>query len=169
LNLEIAMKKLIFGLLASVVVSNAMAVDAGTALSGSQAVTPDAQGCSLLSEGVTINLSAGVVGAYACNTVSNVVGVAACHPNGRKGDVTSDCDPVPVTADPANGVAGNVPPVGCVLKTNPANANDGTVTVRGGIAYAASTSGGRVGGVNASACSGQNASTIDEAKTAAGL
>lgn len=41
-------------------------------------------GCALLAEGVVINLSRDVPAGYACNTGTNVISFAACHPNGRK-------------------------------------------------------------------------------------
>ncbi len=46
--------------------------------------------CSLLSESVDINLSSNVAGGYDCNTTYNVIGVGACHPNGRKPDDTNN-------------------------------------------------------------------------------
>lgn len=163
------MKKVIFGVLASVFVSGAMAADAGTAISSGVAITPDSGGCSLLSEQVTINLSSGVFGAYACNAVGNVIGVATCHPNGRKGDVAADCNPVAVTADPDNGVVGYTPPAGCTVKPAPnTEPTNGSVIVRGGLAYTASSQGGRVGGANAANCVA-GGSTVAEAQDAAGL
>lgn len=163
------MKKLIFGVLASVFASGVMAADGGEAISSGTAITADAAGCSLLSEQVTINLSSGVFGAYACNVVGNVIGVATCHPNGRKGDVTADCNPVAVAADPANGVVAYTPPAGCAVKPAPnTDPTNGSVTVRGGLAYTASSRGGRVGGDNAANCVA-GGSTVAEAQTAAGL
>lgn len=163
------MKKVIFGVLASVFVSGAMAADAGSAISSGTAISADAQGCSLLSEQVTINLSSGVFGAYACNVVGNVIGVATCHPNGRKGDVAADCNPVPVVADPDAGIVGYTPPAGCTVKPAPnTDPTNGTVTVRGGLAYTASSRGGRVGGDNAANCIA-GGSTVTEAQGAAGL
>lgn len=164
------MKKVIFGVMASVFVSSAIAADTGSAISSGTAIPNEAAtGCSLLSEQVIINLSAGVFGAYACNTVSNVIGVATCHPNGRKGDVTVDCDPVAVAADPDNGVAGYTPPAGCAVKPAPnVDPNNGSVTVRGGLAYTASSQGGRVSGANAANCRA-GGSTVAEAQRAANL
>lgn len=164
------MKKVIFGILVSAIASSALAADAGAPITTGTAIdTTAATGCSLLSEQVTVNLSTGVFGAYACNTVANVIGVATCHPNGRKGDVAVDCDPVAVAADPDNGIAGNVPPAGCAMKPAPnVNPNNGTVNVRGGLAYTASSQGGRVGGANAVNCNA-GGNTTAEARTAARL
>ncbi len=162
------MKKVILGVLFGMAAAgNVMAADAGAVInSGTPIDTTAATGCSLLSEQVTINLSNGVFGSYACNTVANVIGVAACHPTGRKGDVSVPCDPV-ATAETAPG-AGDAytPPAGCALRANPANANDGVMTVRGGLAFTASSRGGRVQGASAANCvTGGNATA--EAQDAA--
>lgn len=141
--------------------TSAFAADnTGTVMSGAVATTD----CSLLSEDVNINLSANVFGAYACNTADNVIAVATCHPNGRKGAVQVACDPV---ANPA-ATPPYTPPAGCAVRANPANPNDGVMTVQGGLAFTASTSGGSVQGANAENCvTGGN--TTAEAEDAAGL
>ncbi len=162
------MKKVIFGMFVGLAMAgNVMAADAGAIInSGTPIDTTAGAGCSLLSEQVTINLSNGVFGSYACNTVANVVGVAACHPTGRKGDVSVPCDPV-ATPETAPG-AGDAytPPAGCALRAQPANANDGVMTVRGGIVFKASSRGGRVQGDNAQNCvTGGNATA--DARSAA--
>lgn len=164
------MKKIIFGFLASVVASSALAADAGAPIASGTAIdTTAAAGCSLLSEEIRVNLSAGVFGAYACNTVSNVIGVATCHPNGRKGDVAVDCDPVARAADAVAGTAAYVPPAGCVVKPAPNTIpTNGSLTARGGLAYTASSQGGRVGGANATNCNA-GGNTTPEARRAAGL
>lgn len=156
------MKKVFFSLIAGVTISaNVLAADAGAAItSGASIDTTAGNGCSLLSEDVTINLSNSVFGAYACNTVDNVIGVATCHPTGRKGNVSVPCDP---TA--AQGATGFV--AGCTA-TAGAAANVGTATVQGGLAFTASSQGGRVTGAEAANCvTGGN--TIAEAQDAAGL
>lgn len=120
--------------------------------------------CSLLTEDVTINLSAAVFGSYACNTADNVIGVATCHPQGRKGNVTVACDPVPnPTATPPY-----TPPEGCALRTGSTGPNDGEMTVQGGLAFTASSAGGRVQGAAAANCT-TGGNTNAEAEQAAGL
>lgn len=133
---------------------SALAADnAGTPIT--VAITPDAAGCSLLTEEVTINLSAGVFGSYACNTDDNLIGVATCHPNGRKGNVVVSCSVA----------AGN----GCVATPDASDAADnGTITVQGGVAFTASSGGGTVNGAAAQNCAaGGNVNA--EAATAAQL
>lgn len=134
--------------------------DAGTTISGPVATTD----CSLLTEDVTLNLSQSVFGAYACNTTDSVIAVATCHPTGRKGNIIVACDPV---ANPA-AVPPYAPPAGCAIKANPANANDGQMTVKGGLTFTANTGGGTVQGTEAINCkTGGNTET--EAAAAAGL
>ncbi|NRF47815.1 hypothetical protein HRF68_09175 [Pseudomonas stutzeri] len=47
-------------------------------------VPASAEGCPLLSEGVTLTLSQNVKASYSCNTVTNIIAIAGCHPNGMK-------------------------------------------------------------------------------------
>lgn len=61
---------------------------AGTNAGAVTAITTS--NCALLSEDVNINLSANVAAGYACNTGTNIIGVATCHPNGRKPDDTNN-------------------------------------------------------------------------------
>ncbi len=158
-------KKIIAFLVAAGVSAGVVAADnQGTAIPANGVVATTA--CSLLSEDVVLNLSAGVKGSYACNTANNVVAVAACHPNGRKQGVSVDCDPVARAADAPGGEY--TPPQGCALKTNPTSDNDGTMIVSGGVTYTASSRGGRVQGVQAIGCTASgNVNT--EVATAAGL
>lgn len=157
------MKK-IFVLMAGIGLSlNAMAADdTGTAISSGTAIAATAAGCSLLGESVTINLSTSVAGAYACNTTDNVIGVATCHPTGRKGDVTVACivgdGTTPVGSDPD-----------CVDNDGDGDTATGTKVVQGGLAYTASSAGGRVTGTNAATCTVANPDVTAEAETAAGL
>jgi len=156
------MKKVIFALVAGIAFStSALAADAGAAITSGTAIdTTAGAGCSLLSEDVTINLSNSVFGAYACNVTDNVIGVATCHPTGRKGNVSVACDPTAT-----QGQTGFV--AGCTA-TAGAAANVGTATVQGGLAFTASSQGGRVTGAEAANCvTGGN--TIAEAQGAAGL
>lgn len=136
--------------------------DAGTAIPGNGLVqTGD---CSLLTEDVTLNLSQNVFGAYACNTTDSVIAVATCHPTGRKGNILVPCDPV---ANPAATPA-YVPPAGCAIKANPANVNDGEMTVKGGLTFTANTGGGTVQGTSALNCK-TGGNTTAEAAAASGL
>ncbi|MDX1724042.1 MAG: hypothetical protein R3355_13180 [Pseudomonas sp.] len=155
------MKSIKFGVLLSLAISGvAFATDdAGTAIVSGESITNTAADCSLLSEPVTINLSSGVVGAYACDTTDNVIAVAACHPSGRK-TVTFDCDPS--LATDATGYVAGCEAVGTSTTV-------GTYTADAGVAYVASTSGGRVAGVAAEGCTGTGAVTTAEAETAAGI
>nr|WP_298135814.1 hypothetical protein [uncultured Pseudomonas sp.] len=153
------MKKIIFGVMLSVgIVSGAFAADnAGTVIPSGTAITAGTgNDCSLLSEDVTINLSNNVFGAYACNTTDNVIGVATCHPTGRKGNVQVACDPTSASA-----------PAGCTA-TDASAPTVGTATVQGGLAFTASTRGGSVTGTNAANCVA-GGSTTAEAATAADL
>lgn len=50
-------------------------------------ITP-ANACSLLTEGVRINLSTGTIMNYACNADDNGIGLAACNTLGRKQEIT---------------------------------------------------------------------------------
>lgn len=155
------MKKVILGFaIAGLLATNAFAVDdAGTAFPVGRITMVD---CSLLTEEVKVNLSANVFGAYACNTTSNVIGVATCHPNGRKGTVSVSCDPVgDPDADPAVPADEN-----CTASTD--DPTSGTTSVQGGIAYRASSAGGRVSGTAAVNCA-MGGDTTSEAATAAGL
>ncbi|WP_457787989.1 hypothetical protein [Pseudomonas sp. PL-6] len=153
------MKKNLFALVVAAAFSaGVMAADnAGTALPDGN-IVPDATGCSLLTEAVRINTSSGVFGAYACNTVDNIVAIATCHPNGRKGDVTVSCT---VGAPDA--------PTGCTATPDTGDAADaGTAVVQGGLAFTANSGGGAVQGTSAANCrTGGN--TTAEAAAAAGL
>lgn len=164
------MKKNIFALMVFAGFSiSAMAADnQGTAIPDNGQIEAAATGCSLLTENVTLNLSNSVFGAYACNTAANIVGVGTCHPNGRKGNIAVDCDPVARPESAPNAGDGYTPPQGCALKSNNQNANDGTMSVQGGLAFTASSRGGRVQGVSAQNCrAGGN--TTAEAAAAANL
>lgn len=137
--------------------SNAIAADdAGTAIPTQKITMTD---CSLLTEDVKVNLSSNVFGAYACNTTRNIIGVATCHPGGRKGNVSVSCSMGDPNANPA------VPAdPGCTAGAD----GKGTKTVQGGIAYQANSGGGQVTGTNAQNCK-TGGNTIAEAAAAAGL
>lgn len=164
------MKKNFFALaiLASFSFGAVAADNAGTAIPDNGLIQAAAAGCSLLTEDVTLNLSNNVFGAYACNTAANIVAIATCHPNGRKGNIAVDCDPVARAESSPGAGDGYTPPQGCTLKSNNQGPNDGTMTVQGGLAFSASSRGGRVQGVSAQNCrTGGN--TTAEAATAANL
>lgn len=163
------MKKSFFALmLVTGFIANANATDnAGTVITSGTPIPVTALGCSLLSEAVAINTSTGVFGAYACNTVRNIISVSTCHPNGRKGTVTVNC----LVGSP--GAPANCAPTvaGCATdNTDPQKPVycAGTGTVLGGVTNVATTAGGRVGGVPAANCVA-NGSTTAEAAAAAGL
>lgn len=61
-----------------------------TALTQGGATTVSTTNCPLLKEGVTLNLSKDVAGAYACESSTNVIAVSTCHPNGRKVSSTNN-------------------------------------------------------------------------------
>lgn len=46
--------------------------------------------CTLITEDVTVNLSANVAGGYNCNTASNVIAFAGCSTAGRKYNNTTN-------------------------------------------------------------------------------
>lgn len=154
------MKKNIFGLVVALGFSSvAFAADnVGTVLPDDTIDTTAASGCSLLTEAVRINTSAGVFGAYACNTVDNIVAIATCHPNGRKGDVTVSCLTDAATPTP-----------GCTATADTGDAaNKGTAVVKGGLAFTANSGGGAVSGTGAANCK-TDGNTTAEAAAAASL
>ncbi|WP_417791991.1 hypothetical protein [Stutzerimonas xanthomarina] len=151
------MKKVIFALVAGLTMSTQVfAADAGSVIPSGTAIATTTAGCSLLSEDVTINLSNNVFGAYACNVTDNIIGVATCHPTGRKGNVTVACDPTAANA-----------PTGCTATSSTAP-TVGTASVQGGLAFTASSQGGRVSGTAAANCVA-GGSTVPEAQAAAEL
>ena len=77
------MKK-IAALLFGIALSSSVFADPIAANASQADRTIDTTACTLLTEGVTINLSRDVPAGYTCDTGSNVIAFAACHPNGRK-------------------------------------------------------------------------------------
>ncbi|MCV2219319.1 hypothetical protein [Thauera sp. Sel9] len=156
------MKKLLLSLaLGFGLAGNLMAADnAGTTIAGAVTTTD----CSLLTEDVRLNLSSAVFGSYACNTTDNVIGIATCHPQGRKGNVTVACDPV----DNPAAIPPYTAPDGCTVRAGGTGPNDGEMTVQGGLAFTASSAGGRVQGEAAQNCT-TGGNTNAEAENAAGL
>lgn len=108
------------------------------------------QGCQLLSEAVTINLSSNVSGAYTCNVANNTMRVATCHQGGSRKQATVACAVVDIVDN--NGVATNVwndpscTDAGAAAAT-PANPHQFTSNSLGK-AYSASTAGGSVAAVS---------------------
>ncbi|GIZ11644.1 hypothetical protein [Pseudomonas sp. NCCP-436] len=62
-----------------------------TPISSGTPIQPGNQGCALLSEAVTINLSSNVYGAYNCNVANNTIRVATCHKGGSRKQATIAC------------------------------------------------------------------------------
>ncbi|WP_415753509.1 hypothetical protein [Pseudomonas leptonychotis] len=104
------------------------------------------QGCQLLSEAVTINLSSNVHGAYTCNVANNTMRVATCHQGGSRKQATVACAVVDIVDD--NGTPKNVwndstcTDAGAAAAT-PAAPHQFTSSSLGK-AYSASTAGGSV-------------------------
>ncbi|WP_341647032.1 hypothetical protein [Thauera sp. SDU_THAU2] len=147
------------GILLGIAVSASVmaADDAGTPFTSGEPITNDAAGCSLLREAVRINLSNLVYGAYACNTASNRIAVATCHPNGQKGAWTvTPMIPDPDWVDPNDGSTAPMIP------GQPQQAT-------GGRAYTTSSDGGRVIEANSQNCVVTGGSVTAEAAERAGL
>lgn len=132
--------------------------DTGTAFTDGAPITANAAGCSLLNEDVRINLSNNVYGAYACNTTSNRIAVATCHPNGMKGTWNVPIMvPDPDWVDPSDG------------STAPMIDSGETEEASGGRAYTASSDGGKVIAANSTNCVVTGGSVTAEAAARAGL
>lgn len=103
--------------------------------------------CSLLGSAVTINLSARVSGAYACNEAANAVTVATCHASGSRSAKTLTCVNYKDASDTAAPDDWNDPSCatgGIVVNGEPTNTYAGV----GYTGYKAVSSGGGVGGIN---------------------
>jgi hypothetical protein len=144
------MKKLLLSafLAASTISSfaSATAVQSGTPIQAGN------QGCQLLSEAVTINLSSNVNGAYTCNVNNNTMRVATCHEGGSRKQATIACAVVDIVT-PAGGVATNVwnDPTCTDAKAAAAAAGGAAHEFTSsslGKAYSASTAGGSVAPVS---------------------
>lgn len=162
------MKKNILALMlmASVSFSAVAKDDDAEAIPTNGLIAATTAGCGLLSEDITLNLSSGVLGAYGCNVSDNIISIAACHVNGRKGNVAIDCDPV--AREAVGTTSAYTPPSGCAKKSNAVSDNDGTMTITGGVTYTANTRGGKIQGVEAENCIASGDTTA-EAKEAAAL
>lgn len=62
-----------------------------TAITSGTPIQPGNQGCAILAEAVTINLSSNVYGAYTCDAANNVMRVATCHKGGSRKQATVNC------------------------------------------------------------------------------
>jgi hypothetical protein len=100
-----------------------LASAAATAVTGpSNQVTPTE--CALLSENITVGMSARVTGAYNCSEVLNVIKVGSCHEGGSRGLLACNSVQNQDAIDAAT-AAGTTPPA----PTYPAGcAADGTGT-----------------------------------------
>lgn len=114
------MNKQIVALLAAV----GLTCFAGLASAATEVVgasnTVNTTNCALLSEAVTVGMSAKVIGAYNCSEITNVVSVAACHPGGSRGPLSCSSVQNQAAID-ANSTVAPVYPAGC-------NQTDGTGT-----------------------------------------
>lgn len=131
--------------------------NAGTPFTSGEPIQAAAAGCSLLNEAVRINLSNNVYGSYACNTASNRIAIATCHPNGQKGSwsvPTMIADPDWV--DPGDG------------STAPMIAGE-PETRTGGRTYTASSDGGSIIPTNSTNCVVTGGNVNAEAAARAGL
>ncbi len=90
--------------------------------------------CALLSEDVSVSLSASVLGGYACDAGTNVIAVSMCHPNGRK------------TAEGYNNYYTMSSAGGKVDRTDDAACAAAAASTLAGTAAAATTGGGGGGG-----------------------
>lgn len=82
--------------------ASAAAIQSGTPIQAGN------QGCQLLSEAVTINLSSNVNGAYTCNVANNTMRVATCHQGGSRKQATVACAVVDIETPAGGGAAVNV-------------------------------------------------------------
>lgn len=125
------------------------AVSIGSTANGAALVAPVALGCAVLSSTIKVGTSANVYGGYECRgataATAAAIGVATCHLSGLKKTKTYTCtaagQPVAACAAP---VAGSPAP---------------TVTIDGGSAYYALSTGGSVAAtaLGATACDAANA------------
>ena len=154
-KLGYVMKKFIASL-AAVAALTSVSVFATEITSGTP-IQAGNQGCDLLAEAVTINLSTNVNGAYACNSANNTIRVATCHSGGSRKSGTIACAVVNV-----------IPGVGGGLPVNEYNDPecDGTPdqtfdSSSSGKGFQASTAGGSVAATSlGSACT--SASVVDD-------
>lgn len=116
------------GMGASALASAATDVTPNTGFQGAGAVSTT--NCTLLAQGVTLNLSNNVWGVYACDEATSVISVAACHKGGSRSEKTVAC-----AEDPAN--AGTYLPAGCTASTP-------SITITDYVGYKAGSNGGSI-------------------------
>ncbi|MDH0103822.1 hypothetical protein N7320_21115 [Stutzerimonas stutzeri] len=116
---------------------------AATITSGT-AIQPGNQGCELLAQAVTINLSSNVYGAYNCVKENNVIKVATCHKAGSRKKETVKC--AAVDKDEDDNTVWN--DASCEGKTGEDAVFE---TDNKGKGYFATTAGGSVGAMSLSA------------------
>lgn len=123
-----------------------------TPIASGTPIQPGNQGCQLLSEAVTINLSSNVQGAYTCNVANNTMRVATCHQGGSRKQATVACAVVDVVPGVGGAAATNVwnddscSDAGAAAATPAAPHQFLSSSL--GKAYTASTAGGSVAGVS---------------------
>lgn len=125
-----------------------------TAISSGTPIQAGNQGCQLLSEAVTINLSSNVNGAYTCNVANNTMRVATCHQGGSRKQATVACAVVDIEV--VGGVSTNVwNDASCTDAKAAAAAGGGAAheftSSSLGKAFAASTAGGSVAPISLTA------------------
>lgn len=85
------MKKIVASIAVAVGVLSTSAFAAPMEIVPGTPIQPGNQGCELLAEAVTINLSSNVHAAYNCIKANNVIRVAACHKGGSRKQGTIAC------------------------------------------------------------------------------
>lgn len=109
--------------------------------------------CALLSESITVGMSARVIGAYNCSEIQNVIKVGSCHEGGSRGPLACNSVQNQDAIDAANAPGGSgtppapVYPAGCD-QTN----GTGTSTV---ISYKGFTSSSQGGAMSEQALGGR--------------
>lgn len=91
------MKRAIFATAALALSSTAFAT--GINFDSGDLITSASAECPLLGEGVTLNLSKNVSGAYMCDTTYTDIRIATCHAAGSNKSTTIDCAVVGFATD----------------------------------------------------------------------
>lgn len=91
------MKNIIASVVAIAAFSGASAF--ATEITPGTPIQPGNQGCELLAEAVTVNLSSNVYAAYSCSTANNTIRVATCHKGGSRKQATIACAAVDVITE----------------------------------------------------------------------
>ena len=101
------MKNILSALLIAGGIAASFGAHATTVISGQVISGGDTGACPLLGEGVTLNLSKDVLGAYTCEVPNSSIKIATCHKSGSRKPLLVDCVAV---GDPAVNT-----PTGCTL------------------------------------------------------